>query len=119
VVERGQHSRPQTTEEEAPDHSAGLVASVKETRICIVDDTGRFVREVKMAIDTEAMLLLLTNPGYRFERVSWEAGPLSQWVFCTGRGRLTGDLCRVAAHPGSSILRWLFQRHQNAPVIGL
>ena len=31
------------------DHSAGLDVSVKETSVCIVDETGRIVREVKVA----------------------------------------------------------------------
>jgi transposase len=31
------------------DHFAGLDVSVKETSICIVDDTGRIVKEVKVA----------------------------------------------------------------------
>jgi transposase len=31
------------------DHLGGLDVSVKETSVCIVDDTGRIVREVKRA----------------------------------------------------------------------
>jgi transposase len=31
------------------DHFAGLDVSVKETSVCIVDDTGRIAREVKVA----------------------------------------------------------------------
>ena len=31
------------------DHFAGLDVSVKETSVCIVDDTGKIVREVKVA----------------------------------------------------------------------
>ena len=31
------------------EHLAGLDVSVKETSVCIVDDTGRMVREVKVA----------------------------------------------------------------------
>jgi transposase len=31
------------------EHFAGLDVSVKETSVCIVDDTGRIVREVKVA----------------------------------------------------------------------
>jgi transposase len=31
------------------DHFAGLDVSVKETSICIVDDTGRITKEVKVA----------------------------------------------------------------------
>ena len=63
------------------DHSAGLDVSVKETSVCIVDDTGRIVREVKVASEPEALLSVLTNPGYHFKRIGLEAGPLSQWLY--------------------------------------
>ena len=60
------------------DHFAGLDVSVKETSICIVDDTGRIVREVKVASEPEALLQVLGNPICRFKRIGLEAGPLSQ-----------------------------------------
>ena len=41
------------------DHFAGLDVSVKETSICIVDDTGRIVREAKVASEPEALLKVL------------------------------------------------------------
>jgi transposase len=63
------------------DHFAGLDVSVKETSVCIVDDTGRMVREVKVASEPEALLQVLMNPGYQFKRIGLEAGPLSQWLF--------------------------------------
>src|SRR3989441_5858716 len=63
------------------DHFAGLDVSVKETSICIVDDTGRLVRETKVASEPEALLAVLTKPSYRFKRVGLEAGPLSQWLY--------------------------------------
>src|SRR6184192_4890509 len=63
------------------DHFAGLDVSVKETSICIVDDTGRIVREVKVASEPEALLQVLKNPAYRFKRIGLEAGPLSQWLY--------------------------------------
>ena len=31
------------------DHFAGMDVSIKETSVCIVDDTGRIVREVRVA----------------------------------------------------------------------
>ena len=37
------------------DHFAGLDVSVKETSVCIVDDTGKIVREVKVASEPEAL----------------------------------------------------------------
>src|SRR5258708_33470141 len=63
------------------DHFAGLDVSVKETSVCIVDDTGRMVREMKVASEPEALLPVLTNTLYRFKRIGLEAGPLSQWLF--------------------------------------
>jgi transposase len=63
------------------DHFAGLDVSVKETSVCIVDDTGRIVREAKVASEPEALLQVLTNPVYHFKRIGLEAGPLSQWLF--------------------------------------
>src|SRR4030088_2982909 len=63
------------------DHFAGLDLSVKETSICIVDETGRIVLEVKVASEPEALLQVLGNPIYRFKRIGLEAGPLSQWFF--------------------------------------
>jgi transposase len=46
-----------------------------------VDDTGRIVREVKVASEPVALLSVLTNLGYHFKRIGLEAGPLSQWLF--------------------------------------
>src|SRR5258708_23047301 len=63
------------------DHFAGLDVSVKETSICIVDETGRIVGEVKVASEPEALLQMLMNPAYHFKRIGLEAGPLSQWLF--------------------------------------
>ena len=70
------------------EHFAGLDVSVKETSVCIVDDTGRIVREAKVASEPEALLSVLNNPSYRFRRI--------------GRGR------RRCCHQGAvrSIRRW-------------
>src|ERR1700690_2207330 len=63
------------------DHFAGLDVSVKETSICIVDDSGRIVREVKVTSEPEDLLQILSNPSYHFKRIGLEAGPLSQWLY--------------------------------------
>ena len=39
------------------DHFAGLDVSVKETSVCIVDETGRIVREGKVVNEPRALLL--------------------------------------------------------------
>jgi transposase len=61
-------------------HCAGLDVSVKETAICIVDETGKVVREAKVATEPEAIVALLNGAGFAYARVGLEAGPMSQWV---------------------------------------
>src|SRR5499425_1435715 len=68
-------------EKRSMDHFAGLDVSVKDTSICIVDDTGRITREVKVASEPGALLAVLMNASHRFKRIGLEAGPLSQWLF--------------------------------------
>ena len=63
------------------DHFAGMDVSVKETSVCIVDDAGTIVREAKVASEPEALLNVLTSPGFQFKRIGLEAGPLSQWLY--------------------------------------
>src|SRR5207248_361070 len=38
------------------DYFAGLDVSVKDTSVCIVDDTGRIVREVRVTSEPDALL---------------------------------------------------------------
>ena len=63
------------------EHFAGLDVSVNETSVCIVDTTGRIVREAKVASEPDALLAVLANPAYHFKRIGLEAGPLSQWLY--------------------------------------
>lgn len=62
-------------------HYAGLDVSVKETAICIVDETGRICREMKMESHPEDFVRVLSDPAWAFVRIGLEAGPLSQWLF--------------------------------------
>ena len=61
-------------------HCAGLDVSVKEAAICIVDETGKIVREAKVTTEPEAVVALLNDAGLGYARVGLEAGPMSQWM---------------------------------------
>jgi transposase len=75
------HGLKHQKEKRSMDHFAGLDVSVKATSVCIVDDTGKIIREVKVASEPEALLAVLNNPACHFKRIGLEAGPLSQWLF--------------------------------------
>jgi transposase len=68
-------------EKRSMEHFAGLDVSVNDTSVCIVDETGKIVREVKVASEPEAVLQVLRNRSYSFKRIGLEAGPLSQWLY--------------------------------------
>ena len=46
-------------EKRSMEHFAGLGVSVKETSVCIVDDAGKIVREVRVASEPAALLAVL------------------------------------------------------------
>ncbi|MER8873823.1 IS110 family transposase [Mesorhizobium sp. M0814] len=62
-------------------HFIGLDVAVKETAVCIVDESGRICREVKVVSHSDDLLAVLKDPALNIERVGLEAGPLSQWLF--------------------------------------
>ena len=93
------------------DHFAGLDVSVKETSVCIVDDTGRIVREVKVASEPEALLQILSNPAYHFKRIGLQAGPLAIAIDNDLRGTLrnfglkVADASRAVLRPAPPLAR--------------
>ena len=54
------------------EHSAGLDVSVKETSVCIVDETGKIVREVKVASEPDALLAVLKTPRTASNGSGWK-----------------------------------------------
>ena len=56
------------------DHFVGLDVSVKETSVCILDDAGKILKEVKVASETQTLLKVLGNPTYRFNGSAWKPG---------------------------------------------
>src|ERR1700751_828309 len=68
-------------EKRSMDHFAGLDVSVKDTSVCIVEETGKIIREVKVASEPDALLQVVRTAAYHFKRIGLEAGPLSQWLF--------------------------------------
>ena len=62
-------------------HYAGLDVSVKETSVCIVDESGKVCRETKVPSHPEDLARALQDRAWCLERVGLEVGPLSQWLF--------------------------------------
>ena len=59
-------------EKRSMDHFAGLDVSVKETSVCIVDNSGKIVREVKVESEPEALLAVLRSPPTASSELDWK-----------------------------------------------
>ena len=70
------------------EHYAGIDVSLERSSVCVVDATGRIVREAKVASEPEALVAFFGQLGLPLTRVGLEAGPLSQWLHAglTGAG---------------------------------
>ena len=58
-------------------HYAGLDVSLEETAICVVDDTGRIVKEARAASEPEALVAALSKIDVPLDRIGLEACSLT------------------------------------------
>ena len=63
------------------DHYAGIDVSLEYSSVCVVDTTGKLVRETKVASEPEALIGWFGSLGFGLARIGLEAGPLSQWLY--------------------------------------
>lgn len=59
---------------------AGLDVSLEETAICVVDEQGRIVRELRAASDPAALITTVRGIGLSLERIGLEACSLTAWL---------------------------------------
>jgi transposase len=62
------------------EYYAGIDVSLERSSVCVVDATGRIVREAKVASEPEALAGFFAGLGLAVTRIGLEAGPLSQWL---------------------------------------
>jgi transposase len=67
------------------EHYAGIDVSLERSSVCVVDATGRIVREAKVLSEPEALVGWFSGLGFEVVRIGLEAGPLSQWLYAAMR----------------------------------
>src|SRR3712207_8449653 len=70
------------------EHYAGIDVSLERSSVCVVDATGKIIREAKVASEPEPLVGFFAGLGLAVTRIGLEAGPLSQWLHAglTGAG---------------------------------
>ena len=61
-------------------HYGGIDVSLEASSVCVVDASGRVVREAKVRSEPEALVAWFVDLGVELDRIGLEAGPLSQWL---------------------------------------
>ena len=82
---------------------AGRDVSVRETSVCVVDDTGKVLAERKVATEPDDLFELLRSISSEYGRIGLEAGPLDEDADLRDRpqgvsGRRQGQLGVVSGH---------------------
>lgn len=62
------------------EYFAGIDVSLELSSVCVVDATGKIIREAKVASEPEALARFFGELGFPVVRIGLEAGPLSQWL---------------------------------------
>src|SRR5207247_8632437 len=83
MVLRSQRDEPRSKHqgETTMNHYAGIDVSLECSSVCVVDASGKILREARVASEPEALIAWFRSSGFEFERIGLEAGPLSQWLF--------------------------------------
>jgi transposase len=64
---------------------AGIDVSLEASSVCVMDGTGKVVREGKVASEPQALIAWFSLLGLSLTRIGLEAGPLSQWLYAAMR----------------------------------
>jgi len=74
-------------------HYAGLDVSLEETAICVVDSTGRIIKETRAPSEPEALVTALREIGLPLERIGLEACSMASWLHDELRGAGFPAIC--------------------------
>jgi transposase len=67
------------------DYYAGIDVSLECSSVCVVDTSGKIVRESKVASEPEVLIAWFGSLGLSLTRIGLEAGPFSQWLYAAMR----------------------------------
>src|SRR5882672_9829938 len=87
MVLRSQRDEPRSKHrgETTMEHYAGIDVSLEYSSVCVVDASGKIIREAKVASEPEALIDWFGSLGLGLARIGLEAGPLSQWLYAALR----------------------------------
>ena len=102
----------------AMEYYVGLDVSLKQTSICVVDQTGSVVREGVVISDTEAISVYVRSKAPATVRIGLETGPTSTWLW-TELKRLGLPVICIDARHAKAVLKMQINKSDRNDAIGI
>ena len=96
----------------------GLDVSLKQTSICVVDQTGLIVREGVVDSDPEAISVFMKSKAPDAVRIGLETGPTSTWLW-TELKRLGLPVICIDARHAKAVLKMQINKSDRNDAIGI
>ncbi len=100
------------------EYYVGLDVSLKQTSICIVDQTGLVVREGVVDSDPEAISVYVRSKAPDAVRIGLETGPTSTWLW-TELKRLGLPVICIDARHAKAVLKMQINKSDRNDAIGI
>jgi transposase len=97
----------------AVEHYVGLDVSLKLTAICIVDGTGKIVREGAVASNPEAIAAFVKSHAPHVARIGLEAGATSTWLWTELNNMGLPIICIDARHAKAALKMQINKSDRN------
>jgi transposase len=99
-------------------HYVGLDVSLKQTSICVVNDTGSIVREGVIDSDPEAIAVFVRSKAPDAVRVGLESGPTATWLWTELRRLGVAVICIDARH-AKAVLKMQINKSDRNDAVGI
>lgn len=100
------------------EHYVGLDVSLKQTSICVVDQTGSVVREGVVDSDPEAIAEFVRSKAPRAVRIGIETGPTVTWLW-TELKRLNLPVICIDARHAKAVLKMQINKSDRNDAAGI
>ena len=100
------------------EHYVGLDVSLKQTSICIVDRTGKIVREGVVPSDPEAIAACIKSHAPHVVRVGLETGATSTWLW-TELNKLGLPVICIDARHAKAALKMQINKSDRNDAVGI
>ena len=94
-------------------HYVGLDVSLKQTAVCVVDQTGKIKREGMVASDPDAIARFIAAHAPQLARVGLETGATSTWLWTELNKRGLPVVCIDARHAKAALKMQINKSDRN------